>query len=80
RARGAAGGPGGMPVDGDEARGRGAGAGAAGRGAGQGSIMQPAVGGARDEDDQEHTDRYAVESDEYFVGDPHKVAPPVIGG
>ena len=42
--------------------------------------MQPAVGSARDEDDQEHTDKYAVESDEYFVGEPHRVAPPVIGG
>jgi hypothetical protein len=82
-----------VPVD-DGAQGRaagvrgeaGAGAGAQGRGAaaagraGAGSIMQPAVGGARGEDDQEHTDKYAVESDEYFVGEPHKVAPPVIGG
>jgi len=70
----------GVPLDGDEhARGR---AGAAGAGArpGSGSIMQPAVGGSRGEDDQEHTDKYAVESDEYFVGEPHRVAPPVIGG
>ncbi len=69
----------GLPVDGDEHARRGAAAGAGGR-AGSGSIMQPAVGGTRGEDDQEHTDKYAVESDEYFVGEPHRVAPPVIGG
>jgi len=47
---------------------------------GQGSIMQPAVGGVRREDDAEHSDKYAAKSDEYFAGDPHRVAPPVIGG
>lgn len=53
--------------------------GAAGRGA-AGSLMQPAVGGTRGEEDGEHTDKYAEKSDEYFVGEPHRVAPPVIGG
>lgn len=48
--------------------------------AGSGSIMQPAVGSARGEEDSEHSDKYAMRSDEYFAGDPHRVAPPVIGG
>jgi len=54
--------------------------GAAHRGAAGGPIMQPAVGATRGEGDGEHSDKYAVQSDEYFVGDPQRVAPPVIGG
>ncbi|MCP2259695.1 hypothetical protein LX15_003401 [Streptoalloteichus tenebrarius] len=57
-------------------------AGGAGRG---GSIMQPAVGGAhgagaRGEEDGEHTDKYAEQTDEHFLDNIPLVAPPVIGG
>jgi hypothetical protein len=53
---------------------------AAGRGGG-GSLLQPAVGGgARGEEDTEHTDKYADKSDEHFTEGIQKVAPPVIGG
>jgi hypothetical protein len=52
----------------------------AGSRTGSGSIMQPAVGSTRGEEDSEHSDKYAMRSDEYFAGDPHRVAPPVIGG
>ncbi|SHG91572.1 hypothetical protein [Streptoalloteichus hindustanus] len=61
---------------------RGGAAGAPGRG---GSIMQPAVGGAHGaggggEEDGEHTDKYAEQTDEHFLGGLPMVAPPVIGG
>jgi len=68
---------GGAAVEAEEHAGRRSTATTSGR---AGSIMQPAVGNARDEEDTEHSDKYAVKSDEYFAGDPHRVAPPVIGG
>lgn len=50
----------------------------AGAGAGAGSIMQPATGRPGGGEDEEHSDRYYVESDELFA-DERRVAPPVIG-
>lgn len=43
------------------------------------SMLEPAVGGTRGEDDAERVSRYAVESEDVF-GDDRMVVPPVLGG
>jgi hypothetical protein len=79
--RGAASGLG--PLNTEEAEARAVARGATGTGrAGGAGAMGPAVAGGgrgRGEDDGEHTDRYAVDSDDVYVDDMPRVAPPVIG-
>jgi hypothetical protein len=43
------------------------------------TVLEPAMGGRRPEDDDLHSSRYEVESDDMF-GDGRMVVPPVLGG
>ena len=43
------------------------------------TVLEPAVGGSRPEDDAVHSNRYDVEQDDMF-GDGRMVVPPVLGG
>ena len=45
---------------------------------GEPMLMEPAVGGRRGEEDQEHHSRYVVQADDMF-GDPRMVTPAVLG-
>ena len=80
QARSAGRGPGGLPAEGPV---RGGQEGAATRGGARGgSLLQPAVGGggARGEEDREHSVRYTDLTDKHFTEGIQRVAPPVIGG